>query len=171
MELQRALRLPLSATQVPSALPALSQNHRTHQLCCTPPDLFKYFNIFLILWSSEHKMQDETASMLNKWEYHLFLPAGCAVFNAPQNVDCLLDCQGTLPAHVEPAVASIPGPFLLSLLFPNLYLCLALLCPRWKAQNFIECHATEDCSKSKLNKCIQNKDVSPMYKFNVISLH
>lgn len=71
MELQRALRLPLSATQVPSAppqrihLPALPQNHRTHQLCHIPVDLFKYFNIFLILWSSEYKMQDETASMLN----------------------------------------------------------------------------------------------------------
>lgn len=71
MELQRALRLPLCATQVLSAPPqriylsALSQNHRIQQLCHSPLDLFKYFNIFLILWSSEHRIQAETASMLN----------------------------------------------------------------------------------------------------------
>ena len=62
------------------------------------------------LWGPElHKVfQVRPHHRWRQRDGHLFRPAGCAVFDAPQAAVCGLGCQGTLLAPAEPAANQHP---------------------------------------------------------------
>jgi len=77
-----------------------------HQVWCPPLDAFKHVNILLQLWGPElfTALKVRPHQCWIQWDNHLFWTAGYAVFDASQDLDCPLGCQGTLLSHMNPAV-------------------------------------------------------------------
>lgn len=94
-KLHRAMRVTLSflfsRLDKPRALSWSSQDilPAPHHLCYPPLEAFKDFQTLLKLWGPEpQSAQEKVAQILNtdvKSPLCLFLPAGYAVFDAPQN--------------------------------------------------------------------------------------